>query len=115
MTDLKLTEAEADALKSLLASDGWRVLLAYRDLEWSDNEVLLKIDRVIRPVVAGDELTVNESARSVLAARSAIDTLLRWPQEALSRHAKTQKPTREPTAVESFAQRMGRTFGVGQE
>lgn len=99
------TESDADALKAMLASDGWKLFQAAIDQEWSDASVIVKIDRVVKGVVAGDELTINESARSVLSAKSAVEAMMSLPKLALSQHANANKPMDELTAVEKFSGR----------
>lgn len=97
-----------DALKQLVASEGWQEFSRYARSQWSDAFVLDRISRAVSGTVAGDELTQHESARNLLAAREAVMQMLAWPEQEIERLGKNQTPTGKQTPVQRFMAAVGR-------
>lgn len=56
-------EAELQALKDLVQSDGWQVLQAHLEQAWGDSACLDEIDKAIKGVDPIDELAVTKRIR----------------------------------------------------
>ena len=78
-----------DALESLIASPGWRILCDLARAEWMERE------RVgVRNVVSTSETDPVEKLRQIVAAREAVEWVLKLPSEEI---AKLKRQESEPS------------------
>lgn len=97
-----------DALKQLVASEGWQAFRAHAEQQWSDRFVLDRIRQAVSGMPAGDELSQHESARNVLAAGEAVAQLLKWPEQEIQKLGAHQPPKGADTPVGWFKRQVGR-------
>lgn len=97
-----------DALKTLIASEGWQAFTDHARRQWSDEFVVSRIENAVSGIVAGDEPSQNETVRNLLASRKAVIQLLEWPQQQIHVLSQHQPPTGRETVVERFKRSVGR-------
>ena len=77
-----------DALKSLLASEGWRILCASARQEWTIRE-----RNRFRVALSGtDDQVAVDKLRQIVAAREAVEWVLALPSEEVSRLTRQDMP-----------------------
>lgn len=71
------TDAEREALETLLASDGWRYLVAHAQREYGAEQYRRRVQVALQaPSMQG-----HAEVLKVEASAEAVGMLLRWPQE----------------------------------
>lgn len=69
-----------DALDTLAKSEGWRLLCDAARREWAERERI-----GVKNVVSGDEEDSINKLRQIVAAREAVEWVLRLPTEEIKR------------------------------
>jgi hypothetical protein len=77
----EVRDREIRALKDLLASEGWAILIerGYR-VQWQGEAFCGKIRQVVRPQT---NERADSCARELIAGRDAIDGFVGWPEEQI--------------------------------
>lgn len=97
-----------DALKTLIASEGWQAFRAHAESQWSDSFVLSRITNALSGIAPGDELSQQETTRNLIAARSAVLDVLQWPEREIESLSRNQTPTGHQSPVQRFMKAVGR-------
>lgn len=71
---------EFEDLQALLQSPGWLRFARHAETEWGEKLQ----DKLTRAVGDTDDAQALAKLRQVMVAKTAIETLLRWPKERLS-------------------------------
>ena len=92
------TDENFTALSDLVASEGWRVLCHYAEVEWDAERLLTRIASA-----RGTEAALAAASAQVLAEREAVTRLMRAPRLAMRemeerRHPREAAPIVPPRA-----------------
>ena len=87
-------ELERAAWQTLVESEGWRLLAQYCGTLWSDQATLQRLAQVVGTVKPGDEAGQQDSILAVLAARNAVNEIMRYPTMRIEKLDKPERPMR---------------------
>lgn len=76
-------EREIQVLREMQASDGWRIFVAQVRDQWQGENFVGRLKMAVqgKPTEAGQA----ESVREVFASRTAIESLLFWPEQRIAK------------------------------
>jgi hypothetical protein len=92
-------QAEREALDALLASEGWRVLVAWVEREYSAEMTLERMRQQLAGVKMSDEVTQQKLVSSHLGVREAVQAVVCYPKERLARLSERSEPAVGPSIV----------------
>lgn len=83
---------EAEALNTLLHSDGWKLFEALVESEWGAAGTLEKIENALDKVPRGDHAAVQDTVQQIQASRRAVNRAVGLPFSRLRQIAAPKLP-----------------------
>lgn len=82
---------ELDALKALIASDGWQLYQQAIRGAWGAEACMRQIDQALAGLPRGDQDAVNDTVQQIRASARAVQAMATWPESRVQT-LQAQKP-----------------------
>lgn len=103
VTDSRTPESELQALKDLVACDGWDLLRAHLDTAWGPEACLERIDAAIKDLRPGDELAELAVTKRIRDTFKGVRAEARWVEHRILELEAIVKERQKPSLVDRFA------------